>query len=58
MDQFCVDITDIEDVHIGDEVTIFGSGLSVDEVADIAQTINYEIICGISKRIPRIYKGF
>ena len=58
MDQFCVDITDIEDVHIGDEITIFGGESSVDEIAEIAQTINYEIICGISKRIPRIYKGF
>ncbi|MBQ2759499.1 MAG: alanine racemase [Clostridia bacterium] len=58
MDQFCVDITDIEDVSLGDEVIIFGDGLSVDVLAEIAQTINYEIICGISKRIPRIYKGF
>lgn len=58
MDQFCVDITDIEDVALGDEVIIFGDSPSVNEVAEIAQTINYEIICGISKRIPRIYKGF
>ena len=58
MDQFCVDITDIEDVRIGDEVIIFGSENSVNEIAEIAQTINYEIICGISKRIPRFYKGF
>lgn len=58
MDQFCVDVSDIEDVCIGDDVTIFGPELSVDTIAEIAQTINYEIICGISKRIPRIYKGF
>ena len=56
MDQFAVDVTDIPDVKMGDTVTIFGPGLSVDEVARAAQTINYEIICGISKRVPRVYK--
>ena len=58
MDQLCVDVTDIKEVCTGDEVIIFGEELSVNEVADLTQTINYEIICGISKRIPRIYKGF
>ena len=55
MDQFCVDVTDIPEASQGDSVTVFGQDLSVDEVADIAQTINYEIVCGISKRVPRIY---
>jgi len=55
MDQFCVDVTNLEGVQMGDRVTIFGPGLSVDEVAAWADTINYEIICGISKRVPRIY---
>ncbi len=58
MDQLCVDVTEIKEVCTGDEVIIFGKELSVNEVAELAQTINYEIICGISKRIPRIYKGF
>lgn len=56
MDQFCVDVTDVEDIKVGDTAEIFGKNLSVDDVARRAQTINYEIICGISKRIPRIYK--
>ena len=56
MDQFCVDVTDIENVKMGDTVTIFGPGLSVDEVAKFAQTINYEVVCGITKRVPRVYK--
>ncbi len=56
MDQFCVDVTDIPDVKMGDTVTVFGPGLSVDEVAQAAETINYEIVCGISKRVPRVYK--
>ncbi|MBR6572484.1 MAG: alanine racemase [Clostridia bacterium] len=56
MDQFLIDVTDIENVKAGDVVTIFGKDLSVHEVADNAQTIGYEILCGISKRVPRIYK--
>ena len=56
MDQFCVDVTDIENVKMGDTVTIFGAGLSAEEVAGAADTINYEIVCGISKRVPRVYK--
>lgn len=56
MDQFCVDVTEIEGVAIGDKVTIFGPGLPVEEVAANAETINYEVVCGISKRVPRIYK--
>lgn len=55
MDQFCVDVTDIPEVSMGDTVTIFGPGLPVEEVAEAAQTINYEIVCGITKRVPRVY---
>lgn len=54
MDQFCVDVTDIDDVSVGDCAEIFGKNISVDAVAEIANTINYEIVCGISKRVPRI----
>ncbi len=56
MDQFLIDVTHIDDVKMGDVVTIFGKDLSVDEVAQNAETINYEIVCGISKRVPRVYK--
>lgn len=55
MDQFCVDVTEIENVNEGDTVTIFGKDLPVEDVAREAQTINYEIICGISKRVPIVY---
>ena len=54
MDQMCVDVTDIPEVQMGDEVILFGKELSVDVLADLADTINYEIICGISPRVPRI----
>ena len=39
-----------------DEVTVFGSGKSVYELSDAIDTIPYEIICDIGKRVPRVYK--
>lgn len=54
MDQMCVDVTDIPDVKMGDEVLLFGKDLMVDALADLCGTINYEIICGISPRVPRV----
>lgn len=56
MDQFCIDVSDIPNVNIGDEVVLFGKELSVDILADICGTINYEIVCGVSPRVPRIIK--
>ena len=53
MDQMCIDVTDIADVKEGDIVTLFGEGLPVEKLAKDAQTINYEIVCGLSKRVPR-----
>ena len=59
MDQFMCDITDIDGVSIGSKVTLFGSdgneSISASEVAANAMTIPYEVICGISKRVPRVY---
>ncbi|MBE6729033.1 MAG: alanine racemase [Ruminococcaceae bacterium] len=54
MDQTIVDVSHIDNVNIGDEVILFGQELPVDEIAEICNTINYEIVCGISKRVPRI----
>ncbi len=56
MDHLCVDVTDIDGVTRGDTVTIFGPGLPIEEVAAQAQTIHYEILCGIAKRVTRIYR--
>ena len=59
MDQMMVDVTDIEDASVGDVATIIGGDgdefISADEVARLAGTIGYEIVCGISKRVPRVY---
>lgn len=58
MDQCLIDVTGL-DVKIGDEVILFGgndsSGISIDSVAKSLNTINYEIICMIDKRVPRVY---
>ena len=55
MDMCMVDVTDLPDVAPGDEVTIFGMGLPVEEQAEKAGTIPYELICAVSKRVPRVY---
>jgi len=59
MDQFMVDVSHIPGVCAGDTVTIFGNDgdvtITADEVAEKAQTIGYELICGIAPRVPRVY---
>jgi alanine racemase len=61
MDMLMVDVTDVAGVALGDRVTLMGRDgadeITVDEVAAWAGTISYEILCGISKRVPRIYTG-
>lgn len=59
MDQTMVDISDIEDVKIGDAVLLYGHDkdnyLPIYDVADKANTIIYDLICRLSMRVPRIY---
>lgn len=59
MDQLMLDVSSIEHVQEGDIVTAFGHDgnafISVNELAAYNDTINYEIVCQISKRVPRIY---
>ena len=59
MDQTMIDVTDISDCKSGDEVTMFGhsssSFQSVDQFAELMGTINYEVVCLIGKRVPRVY---
>ena len=58
MDMCLIDITNLPDVTMGEEVVIFGSQgkgqIKVEELATKADTIPYEILCGIGKRVPRI----
>ena len=55
MDQTMIDVTDVEGVAVGDEVILFGSdAVTIDDAARHLQTINYEITCLISSRVPRV----
>ena len=57
MDQCMADVTDIPGAAEGAEAVVFGSpSLPVDEAADWLGTINYEIVCMVNKRVPRVYK--
>ncbi|MDY3928148.1 MAG: alanine racemase [Clostridia bacterium] len=56
MDQCMIDVTNVNNINVGDEVIIFGADtVTADSLAMWLGTINYEIICMISKRIPRVY---
>ena len=56
MDQCMIDVTNVNNIHIGDEVIIFTDHtVTADTLARQLGTINYEIVCMIAKRVPRIY---
>ena len=60
MDMCMVDVSEIPEIRVGDEAALFGYDtdgtlLPCERIAQQAGTISYEILCGISKRIPRIY---
>ena len=59
MDQFMVDVTDIDGVSFGDNVTLIGKDgnetITVEELSELSGRFNYEFICDLGKRIPRVY---
>jgi len=59
MDQMMVDVTDIPDVHVNDRVVLVGKSgdeeITMEQIAAVADSFNYEFVCGISRRVPRIY---
>ena len=59
MDQFMVDVTDVPNVKVGDMATLFGrdgnAWLPVEELANASDSFNYEFVCGLTRRVPRIY---
>lgn len=56
MDSFMADVTELEDVKIGDEVIIWDNeNITLEELAEKCNTINYEILCTISERVPRLF---
>jgi len=61
MDMLMVDVTDVPGAALGDPVVLIGRDgdqvITVDDLAGWAGTVSYEILCGVSKRVPRIYTG-
>ena len=59
MDQFMVDVSDIPEASLRDEVILFGTdgdkSISVEEVAEPANSFNYELVCNVARRVPRVY---
>ena len=56
MDMCMVDLTELPQVDVGSEVELFGPMNSIYKLSDAAQTIPYELMCAVSKRVPRVYK--
>ncbi len=59
MDQVMIDVSNVDDVNPGDEVVLFGrmedEFVPVEELAQRAFSFNYEFVCGIARRVPRVY---
>jgi alanine racemase len=59
MDQFMVDVTDIPEVQFMDQAVLIGEDqddrITVEELAELSGRFNYEFVCCLGKRIPRVY---
>jgi alanine racemase len=62
MDLTLIDVTDVPDVQIDDQVTLLGYNrttpdlkITAEELARIAGTLSYEVTCGVSERVPRVF---
>ncbi len=55
MDMCMIDLTDAPNVDVGDEIEVFGKHISVNDLADLADTVAYEVTCAVSRRVPRVY---
>ena len=58
MDMCMVDLTQLPQADVGSEVEIFGRRSDIYRLSAAAQTIPYELLCAVSKRVPRVYKDF
>ena len=56
MDMITLDLSGQSDAKPGDPVILWGDGLSVNEVAQQAGTIGYELLCGVTARVQRAYE--
>ena len=61
MDQMMVDVTPIGDVQLNDRVVLVGTDgeetITMEDIAEAADSFNYEFVCGISRRVPRFYRS-
>lgn len=61
MDLTMIDLTDVPNAAVGDEAVLWGGIgegiISVNDVARLAQTISYEMLCTVGRRVPRVYRG-
>lgn len=55
MDQFMIDVTHIPAVQSGEEVELFGRAIGARDVMTLCGGIAYELLCGVNKRVPRVY---
>jgi alanine racemase len=55
MDMISIDLGDVPNAQVGDEVILWGEGLPIDEVAESATTISYELLCGVGSRVQFDY---
>ena len=58
MDMCMVDLSELPQVDVGSQVELFGKLNSIHALSQAAQTIPYELLCSVSKRVPRVYKSF
>ena len=57
MDMVTLDLRSVPDARPGDRVVLWGEGLPVEEVAEAAGTIAYQLLCGLTTRVPRLGTG-
>ncbi|MDH5318560.1 MAG: hypothetical protein OEW14_09405, partial [Nitrospira sp.] len=61
MDMVMVDVTEVQDVAVGDEVVLIGQQgterITAQDIAEWTGTISYEVLCAISQKIPRFYRS-
>jgi len=55
MDQCMIDVTNVNNINVGQSVTVFGEGLPVEICSELNGTINYETLCNVGRRVPRVY---
>ena len=55
MDMCMIDLTDIPEAKVGSEVELFGPAGSILAISEAADTIPYELLCSVTKRVPRVY---